>query len=59
MKKVLFMMFVTAAVSSLASCGKKCSDCPAGTFLAVDEPEDGNCICCPDGTTYAGGGVCQ
>jgi len=59
MKKVLVMMFVAASVSAFVGCGKKCEDCPAGYNLAVDEPEDGNCVCCPNGTTYAGGGVCQ
>jgi len=57
MKKVLSILFVATAMVSSYGC-KKCSDCPSGYYLAVDEPGDDTCICCPDGTTYSGG-ACQ
>ncbi len=56
MKKNNFFLFLVltgfATVLLTTSCTKKCNECPSGYYLAVDKPEDDNCYCCPDGTTY-------
>ncbi len=48
----LLISLTAIAIISLSSCVKKCEDCPSGYYRVVDEPKEGNCYCCPDGTKY-------
>ena len=43
---------VLAFALAMTSCKKKCSDCPDGMHLSVDEPKEKSCIFCPTGEDY-------
>lgn len=59
MKRFFVLALVIGGfAASAVSCAKKCSDCPAGYYLAVDNPKSSECICCPTGTTYGSNGYC-
>ncbi|WP_343786132.1 hypothetical protein [Wandonia haliotis] len=60
MRKTYLLLLVGGILVTfgISSCKKECGDCPDSHFLVVDNPKEGDCICCPNGTTYEGG-FCQ
>jgi hypothetical protein len=54
---VLAAVFGSFAVTA-TGCFKKCSSCPTGYYLAVDNPKSNECVCCPNGTVYGNNGYC-
>lgn len=54
-KGIVFTTLVLSFLFISSACSKKCGDCPENHYLTVDNPKDGECICCPEGTVYEGG----
>jgi hypothetical protein len=59
MKRFFVLAVVLGSIAvSTTGCFKKCTNCPAGYYLAVDNPKANECVCCPNGTTYGNDGYC-
>jgi hypothetical protein len=59
MKRFIVLATVLGAFAVTATgCFKKCSSCPTGYYLAVDNAKANECVCCPNGTIYGNDGDC-